>query len=233
MSFLLYKKLGGDRLSTFNAIKGVTPYGDTDEILSLLLDVESDAYALKNVIKLIGTYTFSIWHKSDKKNTITFNFFGETVEVTSTTQWKKYSKTIKVSSLNTPHIYITPSLNNQTYFYEGFLSEGSLDNSWTPAPEDTTDDFTLVRAEIVQTANSIKQEVTERIGNISGSARNLIINSKTMFFNKYSLLSGGTANFTSKGVLNVNTAQDINNDGVMIFNNTHTPTLNSEGVLIF
>ena len=155
------------------------PYREPLFILSLLLDVHSDAYVLKNVIKLIGTYTFSIWHKSDKENIITFNFFGKTEEVSSTTKWQKYSKTIEVSSLNNPHIYITPSLNIQTYFYEGFLSEGSIDNSWSPAPEDIDSKFSSINIElsritstvydpetgeskITQTASEIKQEITNK-----------------------------------------------------------------------
>ena len=128
---------------------------------------------------MIGTYTFSIWHKSDKENIITFNFFGKTEEVSSTTKWQKYSKTIEVSSLNNPHIYITPSLNIQTYFYEGFLSEGSIDNSWSPAPEDIDSKFSSINIElsritstvydpetgeskITQAANEIKQEIISK-----------------------------------------------------------------------
>ena len=154
-------------MSVFNMTIGINPYGESDEFLSLCLDIESDAYILKDVIKLAGTYTFSIWHKSESDNTISFNILGVTDEVSSTTQWQKYSKTVEVSTLDIPNIYMSPSLNIETYFYEGFLSEGTLDNSWTPAPEDYNRNFTDVRSEIKQTADSIISKVEANDGRLS------------------------------------------------------------------
>lgn len=87
-------------------------------------------------------------------------------------------------------------------------------------------------SKIEQEANRIEASVNNKIDAISGSVRNLIRNSKTMFYNKYSLLSGGTAHVDNKGVLNVNTAQGIDINGVMIFN-VHTPTIDNEGILNF
>lgn len=134
------------------------------------LDTEADAYVLNDVIQLIGTYTFSIWHKSEKENTISFNILGVTDEISSTTQWQKYSKTIEVSALDVPNIYMSPSLNIETYFYEGFLSEGTLDSSWTPAPEDYSRNFIDIRSEIKQTADSIISKVEANDGRLSSLA---------------------------------------------------------------
>ena len=160
-------------MSTFNTITTTTPYNDTDDVLHLYLDVESDAYALKNVVSLTGTYTFSIWHRSDSANTITFNCLGNIENVASSTEWQKYTKTLTISTLDTKDIYISPDLNIDTYFYEGFLSEGSLDNSWIPAPEDADNQFSKVYSEIQQTAESITAQVQANDGRLSQLAINL------------------------------------------------------------
>lgn len=154
-------------MSTFNTITATTPYNNMDDVLHLYLDVASDAYVLKNVVNLIGTYTFSIWHKSDSATTITFNCLGNIENVESNSEWQKYTKTLTISNLDIKDIYISPALNVNTYFYEGFLSEGTLDNSWTPAPEDADRNFTKVYSEIEQTANAIISKVESTDGRLS------------------------------------------------------------------
>ena len=154
-------------MSTFKAFNTTTPYSNNDEVLQLYIDSMSDGYILRDVVKVIGTYTFSIWHKSEKNSTITFNLFGNTEQISSSTQWKKYSKIIEISSLSNTDIYIIPSLNTYTYFYEGFLSEGNLKNaSWTPAPEE-------IVSKIEQTANSIRAEISATNGTITALTADL------------------------------------------------------------
>lgn len=145
----------------------ITPYGEQDEVLSLHLDIPSDAYVLQNVIKLTGTYTFSIWYKSASESPISFNLFGTVDTVTSTPEWKKYVKTVEVSSLENKDIQIIPQMNTETFFYEGFLSQGTLDNSWTPAPEDADRNFDEAYSKIEQAADSIISRVESTDGRLS------------------------------------------------------------------
>lgn len=145
----------------------ITPYGEQDEVLSLCLDIPSDAYVLKNVIQLTGTYTFSIWYKSVLESPISFNLFGTVDTVTSTPEWQKYVKTVEVSSLENKNIQIIPQMNTETFFYEGFLSQGTLDNSWTPAPEDVERNFDETYSRIEQTADSIISQVESTDGRLS------------------------------------------------------------------
>lgn len=154
-------------MSTFNALSATTPYNENDEVLHLFLDVESDAYVLKNVIKMTGAYTFSIWYKTESASTITFNLCGTREEVTSSENWQKYVKTIKVTNLEETNIYIITSQHVNAYFYEGFLSEGTLDNSWTPAPEDADRNFEEAYSKIEQTADSIISKVESTDGRLS------------------------------------------------------------------
>lgn len=160
-----------------------TPYGEQDEVLSLHLDIPSDAYVLQNVIKLTGTYTFSIWYKSVLESPISFNLFGTVDTVTSTPEWQKYVKTVEVSSLENKNIQIIPQMNTETFFYEGFLSQGTLDNSWTPAPEDAERNFDETYSKIEQTADSIISKVESTDGRLSQLAIGLngvLANVKTL-----------------------------------------------------
>lgn len=160
-------------MSTFNEIEITTPYGDTDKVLELNIDLESDAYVLKNVIKLTGTYTFSIWYKSNVDSKITFNVLGTIESVTSTSTWNKYVKTITVENLDEKSIYIIPSLNIKSYFYEGYLVEGIIDTSWLPAPEDLHEEIGSVRSELTQTASSIEAKITANDGRITSLAADI------------------------------------------------------------
>ena len=52
-------------------------------------------------------------------------------------------------------IDITPPINSTTYFYEAYLSRGTVDTSWTPAPEDDAEEIIGLKSEIKQTAERI------------------------------------------------------------------------------
>lgn len=160
-------------MSIVNEIENITPYGDSDKVLELNIDLESDAYMLQNVIKLTGTYTFSIWYKSNVDSNITFNVLGTIESVTSTSTWNKYVKTITVENLDEKSIYIIPSLNIKSYFYEGYLVEGIVDTSWLPAPEDLHEEIGSVRSELTQTASSIEAKITASNGRITSLAADI------------------------------------------------------------
>lgn len=167
-------------MSTINLIAMENPYKEMDDVLSLYLDIEDDGYKLPDLIGLESEYTFSIWHKSASENVITFNLFGTEYNVNSNTEWQKYVCTFTITALDNVDILITPQMNIETYLYEAFLSEGNMDMSWTPAPEDEDDKFAEIRidlnkitstvfdpetgqSKIEQTANEIRQEVSSLI----------------------------------------------------------------------
>lgn len=160
-------------MSTFNEIEMTTPYGDTDNVLELNIDSSSDAYVLQDVIKLASTYTFSIWYRTDVNSQITFNVLGNTETVNSTNTWNKYVKTVTVETLDEKSIYIIPSVNIVSYFYEGYLVDGIVDTSWLPAPEDLYGEIGSVRSELTQTANKIEAKITASDGRITTLTENL------------------------------------------------------------
>ena len=68
--------------------------------------------------------------KANKNCQISFNLLGEHKIENVTTEWKKYVyTTTNINLENGRNVVITPENNTTTYFYEGFLSEGTIDNS--------------------------------------------------------------------------------------------------------
>lgn len=155
-------------MSTVKEIQVVTPYGETDNVLELSIDVSNDAYVLEDVVKIVGDYSFSIWVKSAKSDcSTTFNVLGTSITESITTKWKKVSTTVKIDSLDNNNINIIPDINTTIYLYEGFLSEGIIDNSWIPAPEDSEEIMESIKSEFNQTANRIEQKVAASDGRIT------------------------------------------------------------------
>lgn len=157
-------------MSQINEIEMTNPYGETDNVLQVTIDSSSDVYLLHKAIKSTGDYTFSIWHKSNSNSQIIFNLFGISLEtIESTTEWQKYVKTVSIESLDNTDIYMQPSVNIDSYFYEGYLSEGIADTSWTPAPEDLYEEIGTIHSKIEQTADRIRLEVNDEIAGKSAS----------------------------------------------------------------
>ena len=155
-------------MSSFREILTATPYKYQDNVLELQIDTLGDSYVLENVIKIVGTYTFSIWIKANKNCQISFNLLGEHKVENVTTEWKKYVyTTTNINLENGRNVVITPENNTTTYFYEGFLSEGTIDNSWLPAPEDGETQMESVKSEFIQKADSIEEKVTANDEKIS------------------------------------------------------------------
>ena len=153
---------GGINMSTVKEISAVTPYGDTDDILQMIIDQPQDAYRLHNVVHVADTYTFSIWHKSEQSTTITFTVCGHTEQVISSSEWAKYVTTITVETLDDTNIFIAPEMNAVTYFYEGSLVRGGVDASWLPAPEDIFDTMYAIESSFEQRADSIELSVKQK-----------------------------------------------------------------------
>lgn len=159
-------------ISSFKTTKTTNPYNETDEVLELNIN-DGAVYRLNNVIKVSGTYTFSIWYKTNKNTTITLRILGNESQISSETSWKKFVKTITVNSVSDQNNDIDIEVASGTigYFYEAYLSEGVSDTSWSPAPEDIDDNIESVKSEFTQTAEEIKMSVK----NIKGDVSNLNI----------------------------------------------------------
>lgn len=159
-------------ISSFKTTKTTNPYNETDEVLELNIN-DGAVYRLNNVIKVSGTYTFSIWYKTNKNTTITLRILGNESQISSETSWKKFVKTITVNSVSDQNNDIDIEIENGSigYFYEAYLSEGVSDTSWSPAPEDIDDNIESVKSEFTQTAEEIKMSVK----NIKGDVSNLNI----------------------------------------------------------
>lgn len=154
-------------MANVEAIKTTTPSGRFDNVLRMTLDAQPNGYRLSNLISKTGDYFFSIWYKSDSNSKITFNILGESEQVDSSSKWKKYLKQVNVSDASNNEIVIIPSVNSITYFYEAYLSEGKVDTSWTPAPEDDLENIEQVKSEIKQTAETINLSIKTLNGDIS------------------------------------------------------------------
>lgn len=155
-------------MSEIKEIEDKNPYGDKDNVLQIYIDNPKDVYMLKRAIKSEGDYTFSIWHKSDSDSQIIFNLFDISTEtIESTTKWQKYVKTVTITEeeFKSVNIYIQPQEGVTSYFYEGYLTEGRADTSWTPAPEDTAEEIGSIYSTIDQTASQIRFEVKNEINN--------------------------------------------------------------------
>lgn len=109
-------------ISSFKTTKTTNPYNETDEVLELNIN-DGAVYRLNNVIKVSGTYTFSIWYKTNKNTTITLRILGNESQISSGTSWKKFVKTITVNSVSDQNrdIDIEVASGAIGYFYEAFL----------------------------------------------------------------------------------------------------------------
>lgn len=142
-------------MANFESVKMTNPYGIEDTVLKLSIDSEQNSYRLSNLITEPDSYVFVIWHKTNTPCTISINVFGEIITSESNSQWTKVVKVKKVSDVSNKNIDITPPINSTTFFYEAYLSRGTIDTSWTPAPEDDAEEIIGLKSEIKQTAERI------------------------------------------------------------------------------
>lgn len=153
--------------STFTTENTINPYGQSDDVLKIIIDSTPKAYRLANVVSKADTYTFVVWHKSQTNGNIVFNIFGNEYTDYSTSAWKKFVQTVDITSLTNRHIEIKPPINSTTYYYEGYLSRGSIDTSWSAAPEDDIENTKQLRSEIEQTESRINLKVENLEGQLS------------------------------------------------------------------
>lgn len=127
-------------MSVIKAVDTLNPYAKSDKVLNIILDSQSDAYSLSNLIHEAGTYVFAIWVKTDANSTVKFKILGTDVSFEATDSWQLFTKRIDADSSN-KSVEIKPQININSYFYEGFLSKGTTFTGWSPAPEDVDEDI--------------------------------------------------------------------------------------------
>lgn len=127
-------------MSVFKAVDTLNPYAKSDKVLNIILDSQSDAYSLSNLIHEAGTYVFAIWVKTDANSTVNFKILGTDISFEATDSWQLFTKRIDADSSD-KSVEIKPQININSYFYEGFLSKGTTFTGWSPAPEDVDEDI--------------------------------------------------------------------------------------------
>lgn len=201
-------------MSTLEIKKILTPYDKEDDVLSLNMEKFGDAYVLSDLINSEGEYTFSIWHKSELDNThITFSLFKQfDYTVQSSSNWQKFSQAVNVTSLDDRNIYIIPErfaegstpefgmqLDSTVYLYEAFLSQGNLDLSWYPAPEDIEEKFAKIEIDADKITSAVFDEETGE-SKITQTATQLTteIKSKTSGKSIIESINADTGDYTIK-----------------------------------
>lgn len=150
-------------MSVFKAIDILNPYAKSDKVLNVILDSQSDAYILRNIIHEEGTYIFAIWVKTDANSTVNFKILGTDVSFEATDSWQLFTKRIDADNSN-KSVEIKPQVNINSYFYEGFLAKGTTFTGWTPAPEDVD--------EGINNAQSSADKANTNANNAQNSANN-------------------------------------------------------------
>lgn len=157
-------------MSVFKAVDTLNPYAKSDKVLNIILDSQSDAYILSNLIYEAGTYVFAIWVKTDSNSTVNFKILGTDVSFEATDSWQLFTKRIDADSSN-KSVEIKPQININSYFYEGFLSKGTTFTGWSPAPEDVDEDINNAQSS-ADKANTSANDAQASANNAQQTASN-------------------------------------------------------------
>ena len=157
-------------MSVFKAVDILNPYAKSDKVLNIILDSQSDAYILSNLIYEAGTYVFAIWVKTDSNSTVNFKILGTDVSFEATDSWQLFTKRIDADSSD-KSVEIKPQININSYFYEGFLSKGTTFTGWSPAPEDIDADISNAQSS-ADKAQKDANDAQQAASNASSKADN-------------------------------------------------------------
>lgn len=156
-------------MSVFKSVDTLNPYAKSDKVLNIILDSQSDAYILRNLIHEAGTYIFAIWVKTDTNSTVNFKILGTDVSFEATDSWKLFTKRIDADSSD-KSVEIKPQININSYFYEGFLAKGTTFTGWTPAQEDVDEGINNANAN-ANSANANASTAKKDAANANASAQ--------------------------------------------------------------
>lgn len=201
------------------------PYNVLDYCLRINSPTHGDAYRLNNLSIIKGTYTFSVWVKSDSEANIAFNILGNLIPFSATTEWKKFTCTIESDGTCKYIDFIPAVIGINIYLYEGQLEDGTVATSWHTAEEDIPDDeyITQITKDTVTSAyikalnltvgNEIQMGSNARIAwsNVTGTDN---IADKDYVNNKVSSAGGMTEDMVTQITKDTVTTTYVNSLGV-------------------
>ena len=128
-----------------------SPTGTEEECALFKIDTVSNPFVFSNITTVGEQYTLTIWVKS----TASKNLVAAGTTVAVTTEWKKHIVTFVADSANM--LFQFQNTGNY-YIYHAKLELGNISTDWTPAPEDSGDEFSSVNQELQIIRESVSQQ---------------------------------------------------------------------------
>lgn len=137
-------------MNTLESALITSPTGVEEECALFKIDTVSNPFVFSNITTTGEQYTLTIWVKSTASKTLVAA--GTTVAVT--TEWKKHIVTFVADSSN---MLFRFQNTGDYYIYHAKLELGNVSTDWTPAPEDSGDEFASVNQELQIIRESVSQ----------------------------------------------------------------------------
>lgn len=137
-------------MNTLESTITISPGGIEEECALFTVDTTSSPFIFSNITSIGNVYTLTIWVKADANYKMIAA--GNTIDVT--TEWKQHIFTYTADSRN---LYFYFQNNGSYYIYHSQLEIGTVSTDWSPAPEDTGDDFDYVNQELQTVWESVSQ----------------------------------------------------------------------------
>lgn len=137
-------------MNTLESALITSPTGTEEECALFKIDTVSNPFVFSNITTAGEQYTLTIWVKS----TASKNLVAAGTTVAVTTEWKKHIVTFVADSANM--LFQFQNTGNY-YIYHAKLELGNISTDWTPAPEDSGDEFSSVNQELQIIRESVSQ----------------------------------------------------------------------------
>ena len=138
-------------MNTLESALTTSPTGTEEECALFKIDTTSNFFVFSNITTVGEQYTLTIWVKSTASKNLVAS--GTTVAVT--TEWKKHIVTFVADSAN---MLFQFQNTGDYYIYHAKLELGNISTDWTPAPEDSGDEFSSVNQELQIIRESVSQQ---------------------------------------------------------------------------
>lgn len=137
-------------MNTLESALITSPTGTEEECALFKIDTVSNPFVFSNITTTGEQYTLAIWVKSTSaKNLVAA---GKTIAVT--TDWKKHIVTFVADAADMLFQFRN---TGDYYIYHAKLELGNISTDWTPAPEDSGDEFSSVNQELEIIRESVSQ----------------------------------------------------------------------------
>lgn len=210
-------------MNTLESALITSPTGTEEECALFKIDTVSNPFVFSNITTTGEQYTLTIWVKS----TASKNLVAAGTTVAVTTEWKKHIVTFVADSTN---MLFQFQNTGSYYIYHAKLELGNISTDWTPAPEDSGDEFSSVNQELQIIRESVSQQsinadgITETVSRTE-TAVNTLTGEVESTRQEISEVKQAVDNFT----LNF---QKISDDGVDKVTTKTGFTFNEEGLSI-